>query len=782
MGNHLVAAEYGEPIDTIKQNPLTEIEDLYRDLQPYSEYFRCGPNNRKSESTLNQGNLAYLYLAVPHHFTELKQLLRWCLHIAVMDIENVEVNLAVTDQDYSSNHGHIQLGKALVKFCNELPPEQVKPLTAKIVASSQQSTELASNIIYCAGLLEKQYPGGTAAWLEQTSGLADKARDHWLTICCEETIDDTEAVSAFLEAGKEMIAQAGDNIGHWWFFGFDRKADVQTIQKKAARAKQILQFITTTDLPLQNANTFFGYLLDLEQFEVNDLLAALKAIGEYCKATGNPLSEETFGIYFEDLYTGTHEITDADAVASVHLELWEAANDQGGRYHPTRFHQRLRNLGACSGVALALAIDCYGIGAQDHVTSITTPPAPHHKDLAEILVAWLEMSSRVTEQNPNDCDVLEQEIRTLKEQLQVFAQYPDLKIAALDQEMDDTLDKIKAVRTQIQIHQQVPGDSPLVQKLLISAMVTHTDPKEEKPIVIPAIQAELEAWQLERTSLPGLMPIGGKIHVSTGIAPETFERVREKLDLTSTPFRMIHAGRSLILPAGQATDLTRLIRALVAHKLFQNNEPDLQLGIAGRWPEGVAAIVGASVILGSDQGIIYKPSAFSTTHDDLTGARIMAYDDGTRWTGGAFDLPQATGRTDMLGRHAGIDILHYQVLGTLASHYVYNGRWGHLFESYRERFQTTLQKAGLHKTIQESAWIYQKGSTDKKDDDKHGRMVNKLAHVWIQAQAEANEGISGEVRAHIQAMMRNIHAEREITKAMFPHDWANLQRVQFVSQ
>ncbi len=785
MDKDLVKIHELDTVPKPKSHPTEVVDQWLARLELYEDYFLSTTDDGKPEQTLNYGSLAYLYLAAGHHLPEVDRLLVYALHTAVKDKELVEVSLAITKSELASQHGKVRLGTALVKFCAEMDSHLIPLVTNQIIALSLCSAELTTNIIHCASILETTYPGGILNWINQVKGLPEQAMDHWLNICCEKDGAGTEAANAFLQEGREIVAIAGEKIGHWWFLGFDRKADISSIKRSGARAKQILQFILNSPFEIDDEHALFSYMLDLIDYPAEDLISALTKIHHYCLSQECELTADIYGAYFEELLDS--EADDEDVFTIDPIGYLYSAMDGDKLYsrvgpcYPSTFYKELRNVGIRGAPALSLLKAQYSLTAHIEVESLLQEPNEVESELAAIVTSYYATNSSVETLETNEwCDVQESLVQSLLDKLEVIAQKPNFKVSSLKKDLEKLLTKIQSKSAKI-LRKKLPLDSSkLVAEILRVEAISDNVGSSDDGTTIN--EGSLAAWKEDRSTLPGLMPVGGKIHFPHSINAEEFEAVKAELGLTSTYFRLIHAGCSLILPAGQSSDVTRLIRALVAKNLFKDNRPDLQVSIAGRWPEEVAAIVGASIILGSDQGIIYKNSAFATTHDRLTGARIMLYDDGTRWTGGAFDLAEAHGRTDMLGRHAGVDILHYQVLGTLASHAVYNGRWQHLFEEYSGKFRTTLEKYGLDETIHEASWLFE-GKTDDKDDvRRHSRMVNKFSHAWIEAQEAPNGGVAAEVLDHIHDIIRKIHAERELTRALFPEEWAKLSEVTFVHE
>lgn len=276
---------------------------------------------------------------------------------------------------------------------------------------------------------------------------------------------------------------------------------------------------------------------------------------------------------------------------------------------------------------------------------------------------------------------------------------------------------------------------------------------------------EKKVMEARRQSF-GLMPIGGKIHTRVNMDETFLALLDECFSFGNSPFMMIHANTSLLLPpVVSAYELRMLIHILERFGVIDNNEPDYQFAVGGRWGAENASVVGASMLLATQEGGTYRPGAFSTTHDVLTGARIMAYDDGVKQDGLPGDLPEAKGRTDILGRQVETDIPLYQILGTLAAHNEYDGPFAPVMDRYRGRVHEVLGHHGLAEVLRMSAWI-QEHSWEGDSSEQHEKMVNTFGGAWLNAyRASRQKGslggtVIGDISSAVAQAARDLNDQR----------------------
>jgi hypothetical protein len=242
----------------------------------------------------------------------------------------------------------------------------------------------------------------------------------------------------------------------------------------------------------------------------------------------------------------------------------------------------------------------------------------------------------------------------------------------------------------------------------------------------------IQAVEEARLSAPGKMAIGGKIHTPRSMDYSTIEAIRSTFGIRSTPFRLIHANDTLVLPPMASSFELKLLIKLVEMTGGLNGikDPEIQFAMGGRLPEEIAGLVGATSLLGTNRGRRFKEGAFKTTHDNDTGARIMAYDAGVLDNSLPFHLPGAKGRTDRLGCQILSDADIIQTLGTLGTHTAHKGRFTPQWKRFREEMLFVLDKLNLTRHLRDADWILDPKNPDDTTLDKHEGMVRKFTDTW----------------------------------------------------
>lgn len=296
---------------------------------------------------------------------------------------------------------------------------------------------------------------------------------------------------------------------------------------------------------------------------------------------------------------------------------------------------------------------------------------------------------------------------------------------------------------------------------------------ENLKLVVPKVE---EMVMRARVTTPGLMPVGGKIHTLGSMDNPMLEKLRKIFKLNSTAFRLIHADDSLLLPP-LPSDLEEifLIEFLEKVGIINRDKPELQVTMAGRWDESHAALVGSATILGSQRGVQYKRGAFETTHDHQTGARIMAFDAGVKAKNLPYDLANAKGRTDMLGRRHYGDISTYRLLGTLATHHQFDGPLAPFYSLFEREYTDILQRRGLDNAVHQSEWVFN-GRNAEHGLDEHHRMVDAFTSAWFEGSEQPNFGVIGDVQQLIRGVHRRIQSLREKIIAENPQQFDFLKR------
>ncbi|MBI4127149.1 hypothetical protein HY463_00400 [Candidatus Peregrinibacteria bacterium] len=274
-------------------------------------------------------------------------------------------------------------------------------------------------------------------------------------------------------------------------------------------------------------------------------------------------------------------------------------------------------------------------------------------------------------------------------------------------------------------------------------------------MILPRLERAVIA---ERARMPGLLPVGGKIHTLKEVDEAALNAVENIFGLPrGTCFRLIHANKTLLLPPlPSALEMQMLIQVLGSFGVIDLAVDDIQICAAGRRPEENAAIVGSATVLSRNIGRTYAKGAFQTTHS-TTGARIMAYDAGVKNPGLPFDFPSLAGRTDILGTRDLTDIGRFQVISTLAGHDEMGIGFAPLMRVFKEEYSKVLKRAGLEKQLRQSAWVYDNAQPGD-DLDNHEDMLRRFTDKWMYASGRPGFGVIRDVKTLIAQAKGKIEA------------------------
>lgn len=204
---------------------------------------------------------------------------------------------------------------------------------------------------------------------------------------------------------------------------------------------------------------------------------------------------------------------------------------------------------------------------------------------------------------------------------------------------------------------------------------------------------------------------------------------------SSTAFKLIHANTSLLLPPTCSPRILLFYILALEKSWLITGSPDLQLAIPWRLPNWSAAMLGSVILLSSDTHVEYSQDAFKTTRDQLTGARIMAYDDGELEKGFTYNSPKLVGRTDMLGISDLNSVYTYHFLWSILSQAFYGWTYAKIWKQFMKEYQQLLETHNLQWILHEQ-WIY-----DEKQDtlawaESHYSLIKTLTdiqkHHWEQ--------------------------------------------------
>ncbi len=226
-----------------------------------------------------------------------------------------------------------------------------------------------------------------------------------------------------------------------------------------------------------------------------------------------------------------------------------------------------------------------------------------------------------------------------------------------------------------------------------------------------------------------LYTVWWKIHFSKKIDQEKLYEFKQKNWFSSTMFKMIHSGSSMLLPVTYTAEaLILFIQALIEQWLFQE---DCELQICNPWrlPNNDVWILVSAVLLSSKRCPLYTPESFKTTHDDMTWARIAAYD---AWVlSKSFDsLPNwISWRTDILWRSHFEDVIWSSLVHSLLWQTHYWWRFATLWVIFRKEYIQLLKKYGIE-SILERQWVYDHEKDELSDQLDHYHLVKSLTDRW----------------------------------------------------
>ena len=223
-----------------------------------------------------------------------------------------------------------------------------------------------------------------------------------------------------------------------------------------------------------------------------------------------------------------------------------------------------------------------------------------------------------------------------------------------------------------------------------------------------------------------LYSIGGKIHFPESIPLENIEKFKEQYNFTGTPFRLIHANTSLILPpTNYPEELMFMIARMGESWLFLDN-PQLQISIPWRLPNELWAILGSAMLLLSNEHVKYTKESFGTAHhDNKTGRRMVAYDDWVYDPAFSWNSHHIIWRTDVLLLKDINLIPKAKIIWSLLSQTIYDGLFAELGEKFIRDYQDLLTKYNMNHVL-DWHWIYKSELDIDETLDNHYNMVKSL--------------------------------------------------------
>lgn len=240
----------------------------------------------------------------------------------------------------------------------------------------------------------------------------------------------------------------------------------------------------------------------------------------------------------------------------------------------------------------------------------------------------------------------------------------------------------------------------------------------------------VQALRGERIKAFGMVPTGGKIHLSKEVDNAVLQRILRDHGLSDTSF-WVDGSKCVVCPAVPSSgEFVVFLRALAAQGLLDENQASFQLCAVPRLSALDGAIVGGTMMLRTKKPYPVAEGVFETSHDFKTGRRLLIYDDG----GNMASLPfmpvggKNLGRTDIVGRIAFSDAALWQFLRTM-----HRDRDGGIFEGlwweFVQRYVGILGKYGMSEVINDS-WILANGghSASLSPDEVEARSRGQAEH------------------------------------------------------
>ncbi len=297
---------------------------------------------------------------------------------------------------------------------------------------------------------------------------------------------------------------------------------------------------------------------------------------------------------------------------------------------------------------------------------------------------------------------------------------------------------------------------------------------------LPEILAWLEKVRMDRYLLS---PTGGKIHVLKPVDAHVFERLKDLLGLKSTPFRLIHAGKSVIVPPGMTPDeFAAMVYALQRYGFIDDEFMELQVGCSGRILDPFnLGVLATSVMLSTEKCMTFPKDSFCTTTGDdnkkptdPTASRMLCYDaydatmrneelPGVRLANGEL----LTGRTDILGRRIASDAMSFTLAHSVLLHSERGFPFAEVGQWFKDEHSKLLEKYGLLWTL-EVPWVFknddEKAKPNLADQKKHFEAVTACTDAWFKCK-DGGSQVVFEARELFDELARRIRTKQTELKA-----------------
>lgn len=315
--------------------------------------------------------------------------------------------------------------------------------------------------------------------------------------------------------------------------------------------------------------------------------------------------------------------------------------------------------------------------------------------------------------------------------------------------------------------------------LLGARLSMHLTSVRERMIrAIPQIEA---AFLSDRVKTAGQLPIGYKVQTETAMPENLFNRAAEVLGISTTPFRLIHRGQSLVgMPAVSSREIETLLGFMRYMGIITGDFPQIQSALVGSLPADSMTMktLGPLMLLAPRQVYPLDIDNLITTHNEQTAGCIFSYGAGVRDIGLPFDRPQAPGRLDKL---VGLpeDLKLHRILGTICADAEFGGPTSQVGRQFLIPETTKLLSCypGLEEARHDAIWVHGGSkSPNPMGNIDHARMlavyneayiasaVERKTDLWQNVQRIVGEAVrlaSPLLRAHVQ---KNPDEEKRLMK------------------
>lgn len=302
------------------------------------------------------------------------------------------------------------------------------------------------------------------------------------------------------------------------------------------------------------------------------------------------------------------------------------------------------------------------------------------------------------------------------------------------------------------------GSSESMEGVIASFEQLERSMRDDLGLVIPQVETAVRA---NRAVMPGLMVEGAKVHTPASMNLEAFDMhlgVFGVGGVRNTPFKLLHGGHTLVLPPMPTVfELQLMLRLFHVLGTIDQNDLDLQGTMAGPWGPERAAMVGSSILLQNQRVRLYEPDAFASTHEE-TASRIMvreARQYGVRFTDVPYDVPEKSGRLDLMAQVDPGFLFPYQLLGTLANHLETDRPLAGHMRTFEREFMRILAGHELGHLIFETSWMNMYGA-EIDDPLNHGRVTRQVVEAGLN-----RPRLKVEVRGLIQEVRKGVLDKRQ---------------------